>query len=261
MNTANDDTRLCPTCGAPVTGRADRKFCCYSCKKKSQARRHPRLKAEYTCRHCQVRFHPKESGRTTFCSRSCSQEHRTANASGQKPYVQTPMRSCLCEVCGATFESKLASRTCSKSCGIERERRRVRQIANDNHSATPRTCAECGNDFTPAYGARNRIYCSKPCLTRSSRRATKQRRRARIRSTATEAVYAMVVFERDGWKCMICGIDTPRSKRGSCWDDAPELDHITPLSRGGAHTYANTQCSCRNCNLEKSDNLPTPLAA
>jgi 5-methylcytosine-specific restriction endonuclease McrA len=27
------------------------------------------------------------------------------------------------------------------------------------------------------------------------------------------------------------------------------------LSKGGAHTYANTQCLCRKCNSDKSDTV------
>ena len=34
---------------------------------------------------------------------------------------------------------------------------------------------------------------------------------------------------------------------------SPELDHIIPLSKGGAHTPENTQCVCRQCNSEKAD--------
>ena len=36
---------------------------------------------------------------------------------------------------------------------------------------------------------------------------------------------------------------------------SPELDHIHPVSKGGAHSYANTQCLCRQCNAGKSDSL------
>lgn len=41
--------------------------------------------------------------------------------------------------------------------------------------------------------------------------------------------------------------------RGSKNHQAPELDHIIPLSRGGSHTYKNTQLSCRSCNQLKRD--------
>jgi 5-methylcytosine-specific restriction endonuclease McrA len=61
------------------------------------------------------------------------------------------------------------------------------------------------------------------------------------------------VFERDGWKCQICGKQTPRARRGYRYSNAPELDHRIPISKGGPHTYGNTQCACRACNLEKSN--------
>jgi len=34
---------------------------------------------------------------------------------------------------------------------------------------------------------------------------------------------------------------------------SPELDHRRPLSKGGAHTYANCQTACRKCNGLKSN--------
>jgi hypothetical protein len=48
------------------------------------------------------------------------------------------------------------------------------------------------------------------------------------------------VFERDGWKCVKCGIV-----------DDLVLDHIYPWSRGGPDTYDNLQVLCRPCNYAK----------
>ena len=76
-------------------------------------------------------------------------------------------------------------------------------------------------------------------------------------------VEPLVVFDRDGWRCQICGKATPKERRGSHYPNAPELDHRIPLSRGGSHTYDNVQCSCRRCNgLEKQQVLcrATPIA-
>ena len=61
----------------------------------------------------------------------------------------------------------------------------------------------------------------------------------------------MVVLARDGWRCKLCGKRTPKRLRGTTHPDAPEIDHIIPLALGGAHSYANTQCSCRDCNGKK----------
>lgn len=36
-----------------------------------------------------------------------------------------------------------------------------------------------------------------------------------------------------------------------------QVDHITPLARGGTDTLDNTQPVHRKCNRDKSDSLPT----
>ncbi len=63
----------------------------------------------------------------------------------------------------------------------------------------------------------------------------------------------ILALDRDGWRCQICGVKTPKKLRGTFKPNAPELDHIIPLAQGGAHSPANTQCACRACNLDKSD--------
>jgi 5-methylcytosine-specific restriction endonuclease McrA len=88
----------------------------------------------------------------------------------------------------------------------------------------------------------------KPAIVRERVRATKEKRDSRIKSGEREAVWPSRVFARDGWMCRLCGIDTPKELRGSYEHNAPELDHVVPLSRGGAHTFNNTQCLCRSCN-------------
>jgi 5-methylcytosine-specific restriction endonuclease McrA len=61
------------------------------------------------------------------------------------------------------------------------------------------------------------------------------------------------VLARDGWRCHICGVSTPKRLRGTFDDRAPELDHIIPLAAGGEHTRLNTACACRKCNIAKSN--------
>jgi 5-methylcytosine-specific restriction endonuclease McrA len=101
--------------------------------------------------------------------------------------------------------------------------------------------------------------CSNECREQGrleAKRKGKSVRRARIRGALkSENVDPFKVFDRDGWRCQICMRKTVRSKRGTADDRAPELDHIMPLSKGGDHTYANTQCTCRRCNGLKSDDV------
>lgn len=73
-----------------------------------------------------------------------------------------------------------------------------------------------------------------------------------------EKVDAALVFERDGFTCQLCGdpLDMTATKRAPL---SPSIDHIVPLTRGGAHTYANVQAAHLYCNVSKG-NREAPLS-
>ena len=82
-------------------------------------------------------------------------------------------------------------------------------------------------------------------------------RRAKRVGAPTERFSKLKVFERDGWRCQICGVKTPRSKMGTDADNAPILDHIHAFtSPSAANTLDNVQCSCQRCNKLKADGPP-----
>jgi 5-methylcytosine-specific restriction endonuclease McrA len=69
-------------------------------------------------------------------------------------------------------------------------------------------------------------------------------RRARKKSNGPfERVDPDAVLRRDRGVCGICG----KPVEGPVF----EIDHIVPLSRGGAHTMANVQLAHRTCNRKK----------
>lgn len=86
---------------------------------------------------------------------------------------------------------------------------------------------------------------------RADRYIAKLRRKASFKFADSDPINPIKVFERDKWRCHICGIRTPKAKRGTYADDAPELEHIVSLSCGGTHTWGNVACSCRKCNRVK----------
>lgn len=134
---------------------------------------------------------------------------------------------------------------------------RTKAEARHRQDAKVTACAECGCRFCPLYGSSNSLLCG-PCSyarARAHKAMHRTLRKARQRAVQVEPVNPLKVFERDGWRCRLCGVPTPRAKRGACDADAPELDHIVPLGKRGAHSYANTQCACRRCNAMKSDRL------
>ncbi|QPI65872.1 HNH endonuclease [Vreelandella venusta] len=111
--------------------------------------------------------------------------------------------------------------------------------------------------FSRLYGSKSRV-CSDSCEQAAARvlkRREKSARRAAERSgrAAYGAFDPFDVFERDGWICNQCGVLTPVGLRGTTHADAPELDHIQPLSKGGIHSKENAQLLCRACNIDKAD--------
>lgn len=136
-----------------------------------------------------------------------------------------------------------------------REERKARAFQAYIASDTTRRCEICSVSYCNVYGNLSWMtVCSDECARVKALRKrirNEKVRRHRKRGVQCEVVDPFKVFDRDGWKCQLCGVLTPKSLRGSYHDRAPELDHILPLAAGGAHTYANTQCSCRKCNRKK----------
>ena len=97
--------------------------------------------------------------------------------------------------------------------------------------------------------ARGRIMYRKrlkanPDQVRALQREIVARRRARLRDSFVEKVDPLLVWERDDGVCGICG----ESADASDW----HLDHIVPIARGGAHSYANVQVAHPDCNWRKA---------
>ena len=57
-----------------------------------------------------------------------------------------------------------------------------------------------------------------------------------------------IVYDRDDGICYLCGTKVEFGN----W----HLDHLTPLSRGGSHTYTNVAVTHSTCNLSKGAKTP-----
>jgi 5-methylcytosine-specific restriction endonuclease McrA len=132
-----------------------------------------------------------------------------------------------------------------------------------------RPCIKCNNPIGPGFTKSKRLCVACEALAtkeaykayrkseahKERRRADKKYRRAIERGVEAERFKPIEIFMRDGWRCQICGVSTPQTRRGTYHKNAPELDHIIPLSKGGKHTKTNVQCACRSCNGKKSDKV------
>lgn len=243
------------------------------------------------CAFCKVNFGPHLPGqakRMKYCSRSCSSKAKVywfIDGHWVEPHLH-------CKVCGKKCRkdrnrSYFCSRKCSRShtamvqsecCALKRiginaspayrYKRSLSKISRARDRARIRlerlsTCIRCGGDKDRIT---HRVGLCSICIKESKRRwrnsesakkikrASKAARRIRVRENkGYERVDPYDVFDRYGWKCYICGIDTPVELRGLNVSRSPELDHIHPISRGGSHSMDNLACCCRRCNILKSN--------
>ena len=239
--------RVCSQCGQPVSKGSTRCRACYDSARCTRR--------ECICKGCGNTFIPKETRAATFCSKKCARRHQRRERKNPGPYRKVWFRDCA--VCGVPF---VAHRSNTSLCSAECKRWRAPPMA--------RACKWCGDNYQPGSGGgRQSPYCGAACAKASSaeqarryrgnyRREngnTNSRKKARLLGVAYEPIKAGRVFERDGWRCQICGKDTPKGRRGTRYSNAPELDHRVPMSKGGPHTYSNVQCACRACNGRKSN--------
>lgn len=249
-------TTPCEYCGKSFTSRRTRatwtRFCSKSCARKAQlaAGEHPFQREgsrslprggtpEHFCEECGGAYRRQATRPGRFCSRECY-----LLASARTEVEACRVFSGVCPHCGAAWSGQHPRVYCSRRCSnAARWRREV--------SGRKSSCNVCG----VALGGSSRKQCSDACRSEANRRsrsAYKQRRRAMKKGAGglAERVVAQEIFERDGWLCGICRrpIDpfaTYPSRRSA------SLDHVVPLSWGGAHVALNVQAAHLGCNMDK----------
>jgi 5-methylcytosine-specific restriction endonuclease McrA len=193
-----------------------------------------------TCLGCGIGFeltaHNKE-----FCSKECH----------YKNYTSTKYSS-TCHYCGKEFKHcKRIQKYCSCSCA-------KKKLNANLYEEGKKKCAGCNQMFDIAlfklkkYNKGIRPYC--PDCHRDRVNAQNYKRRQWMAAVDVRLDITSV-FNKCGWNCSYCGCKTPKELRGKFVDNAPELDHIVPLSKGGNHVIENVTLSCRKCNLKKGNKL------
>lgn len=113
-------------------------------------------------------------------------------------------------------------------------------------------CEYCGRTFEQHYG---RHFCSKKCRNkhhnlREQRRKDTRTKRAKKNGNYDKSITLAKVYKHDHGVCYICGKhlilndDYNRS-------DAPTIEHVVPICKGGTHTWNNVRLACRACNTAK----------
>lgn len=208
------------------------------------------------CGGCGGSFTPKpRKNASPFCSEAC-RVWRYNHPSGEPRPAHRECQYCSGDISHRAGNAKFCSRRCGELALLKRTRKFPRRAE----------CKRCGREYSQERPPH--LFCSRKCFNaqyrqdhpekfkwNASKKAAYHRRRARKRKAqSVERVVAEEVFERDGWSCGICG----EAVEPNCeWPDplSPSLDHIVPLSKGGAHSLENVQLAHLGCNVSKGDRL------
>lgn len=171
-----------------------------------------------------------------------------------------------CPRCGGIKPPGERRRYCDACIPLVAEE--VREKNNEQSRAWAKANPEHRKAYSKVYAAANREamranarrwHHANPEKTREKRqrwqaanpeliRMYEQRRRSLKKAQFVEDVHPLVLLELDDGVCGICGKDV---------DPADfTIDHMVPLSKGGEHSYFNTQVAHPRCNFSKGGKLP-----
>lgn len=237
----------CVRCGLTFTGHK-RKFCSSACRAYVRITpvRQPRRPAP--CKWCGVEFMPSHARGLAYCSNSCSGKGRSLKALKS---TSTPIPWASCLQCRRWFVARRRTK-CPHGCKPYWPKVR-RHVLTERLKTI--TCG-CGSTFTAVTTTGNRRTCDS---CKSAQRAaqgsrSKRRRRARKRGAVVERYERTDIFERDRWRCQLCGGKVRRAAKVP-HPRAPVLDHVVPIACGGDDTPANVQCAHFLCNSHKGDRV------
>jgi len=266
----------CAWCGTEFVAPMSKKYCSAECRKQQRNKRvrdsgkKATVTGKANCQHCGVEFEVRKNTGGLYCSRACNLR-AVANSEQRKiqrreetlrknagKFCEINDRKCI--ECGSLFTSGrgIGKFWCCSGCAEsyrERYKKWILRMQAGKPLTEIRICPGSGQLFVPTH--LSQMYASHEISRRVCGRAAKSRRRAMKRTNGRcDLIDPVEVFESVGYVCQGCGKDTDSARRGTPHPDAPELDHIVPLSKGGTHTWGNVTLLCRACNQSKSDEMP-----
>ncbi|WP_406325811.1 HNH endonuclease [Streptomyces sp. NBC_01617] len=194
-------------------------------------------------------------------------KHRAEHGrSYSRQYDKPRRRAIICEQCGQrAVVTKSDARYCSHTCWYEARHAEHAQI---ELAWKPTLTAPRVAQVVILKPLRRRWFSAccpmcdawfitdnprdQNCSPRCGRRADKDKRRALERQAFVAPVSRPQVYERDHWTCQLCREPVARDQVVP-HPQAPTLDHIVPLARGGTHEPSNVQLAHYRCNSIKSD--------
>ena len=190
-----------------------------------------------------------------FCSLKHNAKYRQAN----QPKV--PKISKTCDWCKDSFiTNRKGARFCKQNCRENFYRHEKLEATKARRLANPRQwdfhCDRCKKlvvtDVMVTRGKYGR-YC-RNCALLKQRENYRVKTAKRQKVTQPIRISADVLIERDGNLCRLCDTEIDLSlARNSRW--GATIDHIIPLSKGGADELDNLQLAHWICNIKKGNRV------
>lgn len=117
-------------------------------------------------------------------------------------------------------------------------------------------CEYCGKTFEQHYGSH---FCSEKCRKkqhnlRRQRRKDNRTKQAKKNGNYDKSITLAKVYKRNHGVCYICGKHLILNDDYNRLD-APTIEHVVPICKGGTHTWDNVRLACRACNTAKGTKL------
>lgn len=249
------------------------KYCSNSCRSSARAIRFSLRPSRPTkkCKGCGAAFEPKKgNNKGLYCSRECAYENQNQWNAG---VGQSLVGKCT-DVAEATkyvrkmlagwksYICRLTGERVSRPNSLSEKGREMRKDLLSRSWRSPRfmfECQSCGDKFVRIGSKGSRETCSRCIRNRNKQNSGgNHRKRARRHGVSYEAFSHNSIFERDNYKCQLCGVECKKKEGfpGHYHDEMVTLDHIIPLARGGDHKPGNCWTLCAGCNSEKGDQGP-----
>ncbi len=260
----------CKNCGSVFnTINKTQHFCSRSC----SSRWHGGLaKKYYTCKHCGCSFNNENGYRVQYCCKKCAYDAKYGTPEAreliraEKQRIMQEEMSTVCPICRRQFTRSTTNQLyCSSDCTYQAQLIRKRQQWMDTYQPRHFVCSECGSNIVTQYKDMHSCFCCESCAKKYFRRIEhqtarhkafinemKKKREVQIKRSFVEPVSYETVFNQAQGICEVCGLPVIYDKLAdNNWSGT--IDHIVPLSCGGAHSLSNCQLAHRICNSLKGN--------
>jgi 5-methylcytosine-specific restriction endonuclease McrA len=248
---------VCESRYIPTTWQ--QRTCSQKCSRKLNSSHRNKPRGTSNCKRCGEEF-ATTVNKATFCSKRCSNtwSYENSDRFGKGEATREAKRQAkreaiaalpACTSCGKKIRFGRTKAVCSTCVGYVSDRR----ARGDGGYVYG--CSDCGRMVVRSQRNGNPVcrLCTE-LKDKAANKEAKRRRRHVVRDRSgqrAERFTSTQLFDRDSWRCQLCGVKVRTYTKKRNADDEATIDHIVPLSRGGQHDMANCQCACRRCNTAK----------